>query len=154
MLSPPLAGATLVTFSAVGWVIVGVGVVIALATARVTRRAWAGQHTFLAMENPPPGWPWSAPLWRGYVRALALLPPAWWLTLATVVAFRLTPNRHGTVIIPAAVLAAAWVIVCFGILPSIVLFAAPQRLIPPAVRGRPGAVAEWRQARRRAHARR
>ena len=77
-----------------------------------------------------------------------MLPLAWWLMIVTFVAFRLTPKGHWPAELPAAVLGVAWVAVFFVLLPSLVLFAAPQALVPPAVRDRPGAVAEWRAARR------
>lgn len=116
--------------------------------ATVLTRVWSGQHAFLAMEEPPRSWPWSGALWRGYVRALGILPVGWWLIVITVIVGRISPRHSWPADVPAAVLAAACCVVMLLVVPSILLLAAPQRLIPPAVRGQPGAVTEWRAARR------
>ena len=118
------------------------------ANARAPRPCtWSGEHSFLSMHEPPSSWPWSAPLWRGYVRSLAVAPVGWWLSIIAVIDFRLTP-RHSAATTVSAVIAVLWAVVLFGLFPSVVLFARPQRLIPPSVRGQPGAVAEWLEARR------
>jgi len=152
MVPLPRAVATMITFGVGGWIVVGLGLLIGIVGVRVAQRAWSGRHTYLAMEEPPRAWPWSPPLWRGYVRTLGVLPFAWWWMLATLVVGRFTPDHRSPAALPVAVLIVVWVVLFFGVLPSIVLFSAPQRLIPPAVRGRPGALAEWRTARHRRRA--
>jgi hypothetical protein len=140
---------TIVSFSSpFDWVMFGFGVLIAIWGTPMIRRVWSGKHSFLTMHDPPRPWPWSAPLWRGYVRTLAALPVAWWLSLATLLVDRLTPRSSPLVWLAVAV-SLVWAIVMFVVVPAIVLFAWPTRLIPPAVRREPGAIAEWRRARAR-----
>jgi cytochrome c biogenesis protein CcdA len=150
-----LSSSTLITFSSpVDWVMLGLCMVLGLVAARVGLRAWTGRHAFLQMYDPPPGWRRSAPMWRGYVRTLGVLAVAWWCLVLAVLIGTFAPDRQSAATWIAgalALLAALWI---FVLLPAIVLFARPRHLIPPAVRGQPGALSEWRQTRRTGPARR
>jgi len=54
----------------------------------------------------------------------------------------------------AAMVTAAWLGVWFVVAAAIVLFSRPKLLVPPPQRGEPGALAEWRSARRKRSPRR
>jgi fumarate reductase subunit C len=99
---------------------------------------------------PPttPGWRRSGPLWRGYVRALTILPVAWWSLILAVLVGRLAPDHASVGAWIAGACALVSITLMFIVIPAIVLLARPQRLIPRAVRGQPGAVTEWRDAGR------
>ncbi len=144
-----VGGSTLIRFSSpVDWVMLGICMALGLVAIRVGLRAWTGRHTFLHMYDPPPGWRRSAPMWRGYVRTLGVLPLAWWSLVLAVLIGRFAPDRASAATWIAGgfgLLAALWIFIA---LPAIVLFARPRYLIPPAVRGQQGALSEWRQARR------
>jgi hypothetical protein len=92
-------------------------------------------------------------MWRGYVRSLGTVPVAWWALLVAVAIGRFSENRSPGQWAAVALIAVAAVLL-FGVIPSLVLFARPQRLVPRPVRGGPGAWREWRDARRTPGARR
>ncbi len=75
------------------------------------------------------------------------------MTGTSALVARFTP-RHTLTPWWVAAPTAVWMLLSFIVLPAIVLFARPQFLIPPAVRGRPGALAEWRHHRGRGRLRR
>jgi len=144
---------TWVTFSSpLEWAMVIFLLMLAVLGTLTAPRMWNGGQ-LMEQDEPSPAWPWGGALWRGYVRIRPLLPVELWVTLLTLLVARFTP-RHTLTPWWVAAPTAVWMLLSFIVLPAIVLFARPQFLIPPAVRGRPGALAEWRHHRGRGRLRR
>jgi hypothetical protein len=143
MFGPGAATHTVITMPWLGWVAIAFLAGMTWLTRNVRQRVWSGEHTFLGRHDPPSAWPWGAPLWRGYVRSLPVLPGATSLLVVIAVAGAFIP-RHSAAASVWLVVAIAWFAAVVLGVGSIVLWARPQRLVPPAIRGRPGAVAEWR----------
>ena len=143
MLGPAAATRSVIVLGWAGWLSVAFLLGMTWLTRNVRRRVWSGEHTFLGRRDPPSAWPWGGPLWRGYVRSLPVLPGAMSLLVVIAVTGGVIA-RHSTAASAWLVVTLAWFAAVVLGVGSVVLFAWPQRLVPPALRGQPGALAEWR----------
>ena len=125
--------------------------VICVGGVRTAVLLWKGDPSFrwLPAVFEPPKWsPFAGPGWRAMWRCHPLIVLFMWGILLGGL-FKAAGSNSGIV-----------VFTIFGSLSGVLavgvgLFAWPQRLVPPPLRGRPGAVSEWRtalQSRRRRRA--
>jgi hypothetical protein len=131
---------TLLHFAYPMWVaIVFVALLLPLGPPTL-RRLWRRPRR----HDPPRGWPWGAPLWRGYTRSLLVCWIAAPLMLTAVVVGRFAPKDSTSPLFwLAVVLTVAAAFALLVLLPGVYLFARPKFLIPPLLRSQPGAVSEW-----------
>lgn len=140
--------------SAVDWVAFAVVLAIVAGGFRNLPRVW--RHEFRHFDRTPPYWPWGAALWRGFVRMMPMGVVGCAVLVIVAVVLLLTPEepsgpfvRPYWAVVPCLV---ALGVVFAGML-SVVLVNRPRVIVPPHLRGQPGALAEWRErqsGRRRA----
>jgi hypothetical protein len=120
------------------------------ASARITklwREEAVAQRIFKTMRS---WWFWGDALLRGWIRALPAGVAGGWLlaasmTLAALLATETVP-RAGFLVLAVLV---AGIFVCLAVVASIMLVNRPPFAVPPHLRGQPGALTEWRSARRK-----
>ena len=76
-----IATTTLIRFSSpLAWAAIAFAVFLSLLGPSTVRTLWRKERR----HDPPPAWPWGAPLWRGYTRILLVsaigVHILWWRT--------------------------------------------------------------------------
>src|ERR1700683_2556555 len=124
-----IATTTLIRFSSpLAWVAIAFAVFLSLLGPSTVRTLWRKERR----HDPPPGWPWGAPLWRGYTRILLVSAIGVPVLTVTVIVGRFAPKHTASGLFWLAVLLSALtVLVLLVLLPGVVLFARPKFLIPP-----------------------
>lgn len=126
----------------------GAGLIFALgclsfAYFAVGRKAWRGETAFDGTV-PPAWWPFSLPVWRGVGRSfVAVVPFLLVMFIGGLIAEFSSAEDLGLSIAALGLLGVPF------IQAPIVFFNRPRWLVPPHQRDEPGALEEWRTARRR-----
>jgi hypothetical protein len=109
-------------------------------------KVWRGESEFDG-DDPPAFWPFSKALWRGAGRALPVLGASVLVLIGAGITSDLvgTDSKYYDTVMAIGVLG---LLVMFVIAFPIMYFNRPKLLVPPIWRDDPGAVAEWRAARR------
>ena len=126
-----------------GWAVL---CLLLIPAALGVRLEWRGQGVW--SEHPPNWWIWDDISWRGFRRAL----PAGTITTAVAVV-GLVPTAIERVGGPSA---PSWwrfvllggLVVSAGLMLLTAFFGRPKCLVAPGLRNEPGALSEWRRARR------
>jgi hypothetical protein len=99
-------------------------------------RLWRGDAE---VDEPPPAWPFGAAAWRGVMRSFIVCPPFIVLVFAGGAVAELSDADDLGMAIGAIGLLASVVLHV-----PILLWNRPKALVPPPMRGEPGALREWR----------
>jgi hypothetical protein len=131
------------------FVVIAFGLLGAVLSTKNLPALWRGQTQY--RDRPPGWWLWGGPLWRGFRRGMPLGTVAWWIFMIgyvdTLLANRgLVPKQQ--VLLPGALVGLSFVLLML-----ISLFNWPSVLVPPYLRGQPGAIAEWLGKRKGGRAR-
>jgi len=109
-------------------------------------KVWRGESEFDG-DDPPAFWPFSKALWRGAGRALPVLGASVLVLIGAGITSDLvgTDSKYYDTVMAIGLL--GLLVMCLVAFP-IMYFNRPRWLVPPIWRDDPGAVAEWRAARR------
>ena len=109
-------------------------------------KVWRGESEFDG-EAPASFWPFSEALWRGAGRALPVLGASVLVLIGAGITSDLvgTDSKYYDTVMAIGLL--GLLVMCLVAFP-IMYFNRPRWLVPPIWRDDPGAVAEWRSARR------
>jgi hypothetical protein len=99
-------------------------------------RLWRGDAE---VDEPPPAWPFGAAAWHGVMRSFIVCPPFIVLVFAGGAVAELSDADDLGMAIGAIGLLASVVLHV-----PILLWNRPKALVPPPMRGEPGALREWR----------
>jgi hypothetical protein len=127
------------------WIVVAGCMLIGGAWLLIVPRIWQNRWRGLP-EDAPHAWPYGQALWRGFVRVGAIGGAFAFVGAAGLVSERVQfgePLESALdiavhIIVPPALLI-VW---------TVILFNWPKRIIPPHMRGEPGAIGEWMSSRR------
>jgi len=108
-------------------------------------RIWQGRSE-LDMSSPPAWWPFTVALWRGVARAFPVQAACVILLIGGGIAGDLIKDSPGHDI--AMSIGLVGLLGIFLLALPITFFNRPRFAVPPHQRDEPGAVAEWRAARR------
>ena len=126
---------------------VAIFVILLLGYFYAVGKVWRGESEF-DRDNPAPFWPFSVALWRGGGRALPVQGACTLVLIGAGITSDLigTDSRYYDAVMATGLLG---VLGTFFLAFPIMYYNRPKRLVPPAWREDPGAVAEWRAARAR-----
>lgn len=110
-------------------------------------KVWRGTSAFNG-DVPPDWWPFGPPVWRGVARSYVATGPFILVLFGGAAVAELSSAEDLGMGISALGLLGVPLIQL-----PIIFFNRPRTLVPPHQRGEPGALEEWRRARRRRAAR-
>jgi hypothetical protein len=136
---------------AVWFVLLAIGALFALSQLPAV---WSGRSVPRIARNLGSWWPGGQPLLRGYIRAVPCGIVGFSALLIAAISGTVVASMSGNDLLRAFLavvylLAGLLAVSCVLGALAVTLFNRPRFVVPPSLRSEPGAVAEWRQGRRR-----